>query len=816
MRVRKNMVIRIELKSDLCAGSGYSHAGVIDSDVCYDDCGIPYIPAKRLRGCFRETLESCLYARQESYGISSEKFFGEAGSESESEFVIGNGRIPQYEELRGQILERRNGKTGEYYGTQQIMERFARVIGQTEIDEFGAAKDNSLRYTRVVNRFTPLEPEKDVPLVFEAPVLLSAEDDETLRKKKAMLEEIVVCTRHIGLKRNRGFGNVRCSLKDDQKENAGSSQQEEVAPEQNRKITGDDPKDDYKTEAVKRIRIRLHNEDPLVMSGRSENTSELYISGQSLLGALAGGYLKDKGKECADSSEFQDLFVNGSTLFSNLYPCVAGHVFYPAPAYINRLKKTEKLVSVLQTKLPDKETITVPEFQYGDGNQPKKLKGKFVFREGPKVAVHEVKQEVIYHHSHRNLNAQNKEGLLYDLEVISPHQDFEGFIDVPGKYEDCVLNLIRRGDLWFGKSKSSQYGRCKVDVISSKEKPARENMRITCENGKKDRELVVTFLSDAIFLSGRGEYTVCCDEIKDIVRKSLISETTGNEEETSPKCEDDSSKTETENAEKFMSNLQTTTATGYVGVWKLRKDAVPAIAAGSCLVFRVPEGSILLKKEFVGVRNQEGYGQIRLDYADAMRYDGLSEVSYEQTKKRLPENSSSDESGSEGRKFKELRTLMGDFLFDCWIDAAVYQYLGGGAKRADISNSALGRITMMLRESLENHSDPKLGKDAKAAREALDDFAERIGSIKSPSVKEEGVKVLKLVAQNVEFEGSKAKTITICLAQKKGKSPQQESIEQELKNLGFEQGEVLEKINGRWGDFLMKVLSVQKYLGGDR
>ena len=49
--------LTITLKSDLCVGSGYSYARVIDSDISYDDLGIPYIQAKRLKGCLREAAE---------------------------------------------------------------------------------------------------------------------------------------------------------------------------------------------------------------------------------------------------------------------------------------------------------------------------------------------------------------------------------------------------------------------------------------------------------------------------------------------------------------------------------------------------------------------------------------------------------------------------------------------------------------------------------------------------------------------------------------------------------------------------------------
>lgn len=48
------MKITIELLSDICIGSGESYNSVIDTDVTYDDYGLPYIPAKRIKGCIRE------------------------------------------------------------------------------------------------------------------------------------------------------------------------------------------------------------------------------------------------------------------------------------------------------------------------------------------------------------------------------------------------------------------------------------------------------------------------------------------------------------------------------------------------------------------------------------------------------------------------------------------------------------------------------------------------------------------------------------------------------------------------------------------
>ena len=59
-RGKKNMVtiqnsLKITLKSDLCAGSGFSYAGLIDSDISYDKYGVPFISGRRLKGCMKES-----------------------------------------------------------------------------------------------------------------------------------------------------------------------------------------------------------------------------------------------------------------------------------------------------------------------------------------------------------------------------------------------------------------------------------------------------------------------------------------------------------------------------------------------------------------------------------------------------------------------------------------------------------------------------------------------------------------------------------------------------------------------------------------
>lgn len=90
------MRIKIKLLSDLCTCSGETYNSIVDMDVVYDENGIPYIPAKRIKGCIREAaLEMCemgLMDRNQYVRI-----FGEAGSKK-STFSLSNAYIADYKD----------------------------------------------------------------------------------------------------------------------------------------------------------------------------------------------------------------------------------------------------------------------------------------------------------------------------------------------------------------------------------------------------------------------------------------------------------------------------------------------------------------------------------------------------------------------------------------------------------------------------------------------------------------------------------------------------------------------------------------------
>ena len=65
------MQLIIRLLSDLCTCSGDTHNSLVDTDVVYDENGIPYIPAKRIKGCIREVAQEIWKRRTTKFSFFS-------------------------------------------------------------------------------------------------------------------------------------------------------------------------------------------------------------------------------------------------------------------------------------------------------------------------------------------------------------------------------------------------------------------------------------------------------------------------------------------------------------------------------------------------------------------------------------------------------------------------------------------------------------------------------------------------------------------------------------------------------------------------
>lgn len=681
--MRKKANVKITLKSDLCVSSGYAFAGVIDTDVCMDSYGFPYIPARRLKGIMREAAEMI--------GVKDiESIFGKGGSgfnEYGSSLRLSDAVIQEMEAVKEEIERTKvNGKS--ILSAQGILELFSVIKAQTAINENGVADEQTLRYLRVVNQYMPkvIDAEQK-EIVFEAELEYDADCE-------AILKSVIRAVRHIGMDRNRGLGNVRCEL--DTEHAVMLSVTEEL-----RKYTNSAKSETENSAGLRKlICYTVRNKGALMLSSTKDDISEKYISGRVVLGALAGIYLNMFGLEEPDDV-FYDLFLNGETIFSNLYVTDSPNKNYvPVPMFLNRLKKMEKYVCVLKSDNDISDEYLKKEYSPEDGNQPKKLTGKYLYWVNNKINVIEPKMDIVWHNSKSEIFDKERMGkgsdgqILYSSEAIEAGQLFSGTILVPEKYQKLVEELLNSKQLRFGKSKTAQYGSCELVSCEAK---LYEQVKHQWKSG--DRVMVV-LESDAV-ISGDYGYTVECDAVMEHIANKIGLK-------------------RVENPRVFMT---TNIATGYNAKMNLKRASVPAVAAGSAFEFEVAGSE--MEEKFIGSFCAEGFGKIRLFLLDDFTY--VQETINEKAGDMIPKPNEQNN--------ELVISIKKALLKNEWFEAVKAAYVFNREMfRTRISAALVGRVTLMLRESCNKEQETD---------RRLEDFAKRVNSIKRIEEREEIIRKLK-------------------------------------------------------------------------
>jgi CRISPR-associated protein Csx10 len=202
--VMKKIKMTIELLSDTLSGSGEGFGAIIDTDVQYDEFGIPFISSKRVKGLLRNSLvdlfdmpaiKNIIGATKRNEILS--KLFGKAGSVLPSSVEISDFFIDDYDQVKSWFSYLKTSYQN-IFSAEKILAAFTNIRTQTMLDENEIAADHSLRTSRVVNR----------GLNFEAEVIFEEEDEES----EKYLALACANLRRIGMKRNRGLGDVKCDL----------------------------------------------------------------------------------------------------------------------------------------------------------------------------------------------------------------------------------------------------------------------------------------------------------------------------------------------------------------------------------------------------------------------------------------------------------------------------------------------------------------------------------------------------------------------------------------------------------------------------
>ena len=409
--------ICITLKSDLCAASGDGFSLSIDTDICADRYGLPFIPSRRLKGCLRE---AAVYIGCDHI----DSIFGVSGDVVSGSLRVNDARLEGYESLKAQAEQ-----SG--YSAEKVLGLFTSVKASTAIEN-DTAKENSLRFTRVVNHYTPFDKSE---MVFVSEIEYAEGDEEHIKNYCAAL-------RNIGYKRTRGYGSVRCLFEP----------ANEVQP-----LTADIPDDDGEYELS--LTVRLNS--PAMFAGKNSNETLDYIPGSAVLGAFAAGYLNGGG----DSDDFDRLFLSGAVSFPNMYITDGKTVSAPAPAVLGKAKDSKEIWYIFSEDNDTSKPL------------PKAFKGGYLIEdkestpEKPKAKELKPEKEVIYHNGKKqgedSEKKQKKDSkLLYTQECLSEGQLFSGAIRGTGKDLNRLFSVIKCGKINLGRSKSAQYSSC--DIVRAK------------------------------------------------------------------------------------------------------------------------------------------------------------------------------------------------------------------------------------------------------------------------------------------------------------------------------------------------------------
>jgi CRISPR-associated protein Csx10 len=413
------------------------------------------------------------------------------------------------------------------------------------------------------------------------------------------------------------------------------------------------------------MEYRITTLNPVLLSSGTADqnmTGSLdYITGKSLLGALASQYIqKNKPEKAHENKEFARWFLLGGLSFSNAYPVWEDEKFYPAPLALREGKGD----GVVYNFVEEENLEPVPT---------KGLRG-FVRLEGGKVKKISPEKTITFHNSRNDrIKGKSTEGAIFNYEALREGQLFQGMIT--GKVKDLKAVKKMFGDmlnLEIGRSRSVQYGRIELKWGNIYDSGGIE----------KDfsREVLVTLTSPAILVNQWG-YPEVSQEILEQYLKDALG-------------------TDNFALKSFFARADDTES--YISVWKLKSPGEKALTAGTCFILEFPEitknleGNLLeLSQRGIGERTWEGFGQLVFDLLNRDRYLLEDEKSINQMNVDKPQ-------GTMPQVVKNCfcqvvkKTLERQAADKGLRDAQVYYQVSAGKP---LNNSVLGKLELMLKNA---------------------------------------------------------------------------------------------------------------------
>lgn len=451
------MKITLTTHSGLLAGSGEGDA-LIDADIVFNRQGFPFIPGKRLKGLLRESaLEVGEITRMDVTGLIN-KLFGKIGDNRPAALACTN----LYPSGYAMVMQELSGlpRTSRQWFTASAIKQYYTVERQqTALEPGGTAKPFSLRNYRVLKTCLHFEAEWDVS---------SLTDD-----LKALLHLAIVNLKHIGTRRNRGFGLVDIQLDTPLFNNAAAmavlkngveKADGDIVAAENKKI--EVPASEAHIEQF----FCIKTISPVIIAQQrgEQNTVSAadYFPATAIRGMLAGRLLNQINQEDAHLNHlFHAALLDGSVIFKNAYPVANGHFYLPAPLGLQTEKgdSGKGLYNILEKIPVEKETA--------NGYACKKTTrpaGGWLHIKAGNYHRHEPLKSFHFHNSRKDYRVEGKseEGGIFYYESLEEGQVFQGSVYGPR----TVIQQLKEsmGSSFacsMGRSRSAQYGEVSFSFI---------------------------------------------------------------------------------------------------------------------------------------------------------------------------------------------------------------------------------------------------------------------------------------------------------------------------------------------------------------
>ncbi|MFN3479885.1 MAG: hypothetical protein ACK415_05820 [Thermodesulfovibrionales bacterium] len=332
-----------------------------------------------------------------------------------------------------------------------------------------------------------------------------------------------------------------------------------------------------------KLEYTIKTQSPVIIAKNSGDpnmiATEEYITGSSILGAIADLYIQKKGIN-ADAHRdrfFRDCFIEGAIIFTNAYiseDAVSTPVI-PTPFSLHRVKN-------------DIDTKTCYDLLFKDVSEIDKgtaYIGGFCSITGSLIKTYNVKRSLNFHHERDYSKGSTKAGIIFNYESIDAGQTFKGML--LSKEQEQLQRLVETFnnplELAIGKSRAVQYGKIRIEFSSLTTFSAANT------DYDADEDIPLTFISPAIIYNDYGFSTADVNFLQTALGKDV---------------------------EIKRAFVRSETYEGYNSIWRLKKPSEVCISAGSCMLIKASSEAMERLKvlEFTGIgrRTNEGFGRFVL------------------------------------------------------------------------------------------------------------------------------------------------------------------------------------------------------------